>query len=86
MLRWPPAARSTRLLGHGERSDFRYSLAFAALLSVLLHLALLRGLAVERPSPPATAPSPVTEITLASPDDFAASDRAAAQSSGRAGA
>ncbi len=48
MLRWPPAARSTRFPGHRERSDFRHGLAFAALLSALLHLALLRGLAPSR--------------------------------------
>jgi hypothetical protein len=71
MLSWPAAARSTRLPGHRGRSDFRDSFAFAALLSVLLHLALFRGLALEKPSPAPAAPAPVTEITLASPEDFA---------------
>ena len=71
MLKWPPAAGSKRLSGRGERSDFRHELAFAALLSMLLHLALLRGLVFEKPSPAPAPPTPVTEITLASPEDFA---------------
>jgi hypothetical protein len=71
MLRWPPAARSTRLPGQRGRPEFRDSVAFAALLSVLLHLALLLGLAVERPAPAVNAPAPATEITLASSADFA---------------
>jgi hypothetical protein len=55
--RWPAEARD--------------SLAFAALLSVMLHVALLGGLALRLNAPARQPPAPEAEITLASPADFA---------------
>lgn len=52
-------------------AEARDSLAFAALLSVMLHVALLGGLALRSSAPARQAPAPEADITLASAADFA---------------
>jgi hypothetical protein len=64
-------APAIALPGRRWRAEARDSLAFAALLSVLLHLALLGGLALRSHSPAREAPAHEAEITLASPAEFA---------------
>jgi hypothetical protein len=64
-------APSIALAGRRWRAEARDSLAFAALLSVLLHLALLSALALRSHAPAGKAPAPEAEITLASPAEFA---------------
>jgi hypothetical protein len=64
------AARLLRFLRQRHSARDRDALAAAALLAMLLHLALLRWLAVYSQPPAPSPPSPETEIALLSASDI----------------
>jgi hypothetical protein len=64
------AARLLRFLRQRQSARDRDALATAALLAMLLHLALLRWLAVYSQPPAPRPPSPETEIALLSASDI----------------